>query len=119
MLNKFLSFGLVGTFAVLAPMPLQASGGGGGGGGGYSGGGFSAPSGPSVPRDPNAGAYSRGQSQFKKMITCKKCAYPQGVHDSVTASKIAKRARSGEFKLSEKQQSDLMVFLQRRYGVTS
>ena len=117
MLNKFLGLAVAGAIVVLAPMPLQASGSGGGGGGFGSGSGsFSTPSGPS---DPFAGAYSRGKSHFKKRITCKTCAFPDGVHDGVTAGKVVKRIRSGEFQLNEKQRSDLMVFLQRRYGVTA
>lgn len=115
MLNKFLGLALAVTIVVLAPMPLRASG---SGGGGYGSGSGSYPA-PSTPRDPYADAYSRGKSQFKKRITCKTCAYPEGVHDSVTAGKVAKRASLGEFQLNEKQRRDLMIFLQRRYGVTA
>lgn len=114
MIDMFLRVWLFGSIALLASAPVLASGSGSGGGGG------SYPSSsPSAPRDPYADAYSRGKSQFKKRITCKKCDYPQGVHDSVTAGKVAKRVSSGEFQLTEKQRSDLMIFLQRRYGVTA
>jgi hypothetical protein len=115
MIDMFLRVSLCGCIVLLAAAPVLASGSGSGGGGG---GGYPSSS-PSAPRDPYADAYSRGKSQFKKRITCKKCAYPQGVHDSVTAGKVAQRVSSGEFKLTEKQQSDLMIFLQRRYGVTA
>ena len=114
MIDTFLRVSLLGSIALLASTPVLASGSGSGGGGG------SYPSSaPSTPRDPYADAYSRGKSQFKKRITCKKCAYPQGVHDSVTAGKVAKRVSSGEFQLNAKQRNDLMIFLQRRYGVTA
>lgn len=115
MLNKFLGLALAAAIVVLSPMPLQASG---SGGGGYGSGSGSYPA-PSTPRDPYADAYSRGKSQFKKRITCKTCAYPEGVHDSVTAGKVAKRVSAGEFQLNEKQRSDVMIFLQRRYGLTA
>lgn len=114
MIDMFLRVSLLGSIALLASAPVLASGSGSGGVGGsyptYA---------PSAPRDPYADAYSRGKSQFKKRITCKKCDYPQGVLDSVTAGKVAKRVSSGEFQLTEKQQSDLMIFLKRRYGVTA
>ncbi len=116
MIDTFLRVSLLASIALLASTPVLASGSGSGSGGG---GGSYPSSAPSAPRDPYADAYSRGKSQFKKRITCKKCVYPQGVHDSVTAGKVAKRVSSGEFQLTEKQQSDLMIFLQRRYGVTA
>jgi hypothetical protein len=114
MTNKFLNLLLLCSTALLASAPTLASGSGGGGGGSY--GNYPV---TSEPRDPFADAYSRGKSQFKKRIICKTCAYPRGVNDSVTAGKVAKRISAGEFQLSENQRSDLMIFLQRRYGVTA
>jgi hypothetical protein len=115
MVDRFLNLSLIGSIALLASAPALASGSGGGGyvsgGGGYSQ--------PSTARDPYADAYARGKSQFRKRIACKTCAFPQGVHDSVTAGMITKRVRSGEFRLTEQQRSDLMIFLQQRYGVPS
>jgi hypothetical protein len=110
MIRKVLTFSLIVSVAILASAPTFASGSGGGGYGNYPE--------SSAPRDPYAEAYSRGKSQFKKRIICKTCPYPKGVHDSVTADMIAKRVRSGEFGLNEKQANDMMIFLQRRYGVT-
>ncbi len=112
MIGIFFRVSLLSSFALVASVPVIASGSSGGGG--------SYPSStPSAPRDPFADAYSRGKSLFKKHITCKKCDYPQGVNDSVTASKVAKRISSGEFQMNAKQRSDLMIFLQRRYDVTA
>jgi hypothetical protein len=103
---------LLGSALLLAPISAVASGSGGGGGGGN----YPA---PSAPRDPYADAYARGKSQFKKRITCKKCEYSQGVHDSVTAGKVAMRVKAGEFQLTEKQRGDVMIFLRQRYGITA
>jgi hypothetical protein len=113
MFNRLLRASLFGGIMLLASVAGLASGSGSGGGGSYS-----LPS-SSTPRDPYTDAYARGKSQFKKRITCKTCAYSDGVHDSVTAGKIAKAVRSGAFQLTEKQQGDLMIFLQRRYGVAA
>jgi hypothetical protein len=115
MIRQIIGLALASGALLLTPVPALASG---SGGGGYGGGGGSYPA-PSAPRDPYADAYSRGKSQFKKHITCGKCAYPEGVHDSVTAGKVARRVRAGEFSLNEKQRGDLMIFLQRRYGITA
>jgi hypothetical protein len=101
---------LLGSALLLAPISALASG-SGSGGGNYPV--------PSAPRDPYADAYARGKSQFKKRITCKKCEYSQGVHDSVTAGKVAMRVKAGEFQLTEKQRSDVMTFLRQRYGITA
>jgi hypothetical protein len=37
----------------------------------------------------------------------------------VTAGKVAKRVKAGEFQLNEKQRADVMIFMERRYGVTA
>jgi hypothetical protein len=100
---------------IAAPTAAVASG---SGGGGYGSGGSSYPL-QQIPRDPYADAYARGKSQFKKRITCKKCEFSEGVHDSVTAGKVAKRVKAGEFQLNEKQRADVMIFMERRYGVTA
>ena len=119
MIEKILAYALVGGAVLLTPISLHASGSGGGGGGGYGGGGYGGASYPSssTPRDPYAESYARGQSQFKKHIICKKCQYSQGVHESVTASEVAKRVKAGEFQLTQQQRADMMIFLQNRYGV--
>lgn len=119
MVKKFLSLAAMSAAIILTSTPAFASGSGGGGysGGGYSGGGISS-SPQRAPRDPYASSYARGQSHFKKHIICKKCGYPKGVLDSVTASKIAQRVKAGEFNLNDTQRGDMMVFLQRRYGIT-
>ena len=108
--NIMLSLGL----AALAISGPAAASGSGGFGGGFGGSGIS---GPDTPRDPYADAYARGKSHFKKRIACKQCAYPDGVNDSVTAAKVAKRIRAGEFGLTDAQRNDLLVFLQRRYEI--
>jgi hypothetical protein len=115
MAMKYLGFVLAGSLVGLTPMPLHASGSGGSGGAGYS---SSFPE-VSAPRDPFADAFLRGKSHFKKRITCKTCAFPQGIADNATAAKLAERVKSGEFGLDARQQADLMVFLNRRYGVTA
>jgi hypothetical protein len=115
MIKNKLGLALLGTVFSMASMPALASG-SGGGGYGSGGGSYSA---PSAPRDPYADAYARGKSQFKKQITCKKCEFPQGVHDSVTAGKVAKRIKAGEFAFNDRQRQDVMIFLQKRYGIVA
>jgi hypothetical protein len=111
MLKKTMVSAILGASLITAPTAVFASG-----SGGYGGGSGSYPE-QRAPRDPYADAYARGKSQFKKHITCKKCEFSQGVHDSVTAGKVAKRVRAGEFQLNEKQRADVMIFIERRYGI--
>jgi hypothetical protein len=121
MIKKAFGYVMVVSAVAFTSVTALASGSGGGGygsgGGGYGSGGGSYPA-PSAPRDPFADAYARGKSHFKKQITCKKCEFPQGVHDSMTAEKVAKRIKAGEFAFNAKQRQDVMIFLQKRYGVT-
>jgi len=105
---------IMATMAVLAvSAPALASGSGtrGGGGGGFSGGGFS------QQRDPAKEAYRRGFKLFKKRITCKKCAYPKGVRDTVTAKQVAQGVRDGKFKLKSNERDLVLYFLSDRYSV--
>jgi hypothetical protein len=113
MFKKSIVSAIVFVSVITAPTATFASG-----SGGYGSAGGSFPE-QRAPRDPYADAYARGKSQFKKRITCKTCEFSQGVHDSVTAGKVAKRVKSGEFQLSAAQRADVMIFLQRRYGITA
>lgn len=115
MIKMILGAALMSGTLVMAATSASASGSGGGGGYGSGGGGYS---GPSTPHDPLADAYARGKSHFKKHVTCKKCEFPQGVNDSITAGKLAKRISAGEFSFTPRQRQDVMLFLQKRYGVT-
>jgi hypothetical protein len=110
-ISKAIGMAVLGSTFAMASVSASASG-----SGGYGSGGGSYPS-TSTPRDPLADSYARGKSQFKKHITCRKCEFPQGVHDSVTADKVAKRIKAGEFAFNDKQRQDVMIFLQKRYGV--
>jgi hypothetical protein len=83
-----------------------------------SGGGSFPSSFPSEPRDPMADFYARGKRQFKQKIVCKACAFPQGVKDAAIAGIVAERVKAGDFNLDERQRQDVMIFLQKRYGVT-
>lgn len=104
------------TAAALAvSAPVVASG--GGGGGGFSGSGSSGSSSSRTPRSPAKADFSRGKSYFKKYITCKKCSYSNGVNDSVTAEKVAKKVRSGEISVKEKHKRQLLFYISRRYRI--
>lgn len=111
--NRVYRLVLAGSLLGLSPAPSLASG--SSGDYGRVGDGFSS---LSVPRDPFEDAFLRGRSQFKKRITCKTCAYPEGIRDKASAARLAERVRSGDFELDARQRADVMIFLQRRYGVT-
>lgn len=97
--------------AILSAAPALASG---TSGGGYRGdiGAF-----PSPPLyDPAAEAYSRGKAMVSRRITCKKCAYPEGVKDMPTAQKVAASVRAGEFALKPADREQVLYYLSRRFG---
>lgn len=71
---------------------------------------------PTVPRDPEAEAYSRGKSLVSRKITCKKCENPNGVKDTPTALNVAARVRAGEFKLKPHERELVLYYLSRRFG---
>lgn len=100
----------VSVFVLTAMLAAPAALASGTSGGGTSG------SGPSIPRDPAAEAFSRGKSMFKKRIACKKCAYSEGVEDTPTAQKVAARVRAGEFELKSAEREQVLYYLSRRFG---
>lgn len=114
-MKQQISNAILAFAALVATTPALASGSGSGGGGGYGGGGFY-PQGGLI--DPADAAYSRGQSHFRKRISCKTCPHPKGVSKDVGASEIAAKVRAGEFGFSVDQRADVMFYLKRRYGVT-
>lgn len=97
------------TVALTAPSALAS---------GTSDGGYSSGSGfyPSTPRDPAAEAYSRGKSMVSRRISCKKCAFPDGVKDKPSAIKVAERVRAGEFDLKPAERELVLFYLSRRFA---
>jgi hypothetical protein len=104
-MKKGLALAVIVSLVAFASMSAFASG--------ISGGSYPA------PRDPLADSYARGKSQFKKHITCKKCEFPQGVEDSLTAAEVARKIKAGEFSLNDKQRQDVLIFLEKRYGAAA
>lgn len=95
------------------PVFASGSGGGGSGGGGYGSG---IGTYPSTTRDPAAEAFTRGKSMVARRISCKQCAYPEGVKDTPTAQKVAERVRAGEFDLKPREREQVIYYLSRRFG---
>jgi hypothetical protein len=71
---------------------------------------------PSAPFDLPDDSYARGKAQFKKYIACKKCEFPRGVPDNLTARDVAKRVKAGAFPFNDTQRQDVMIYLEKRYG---
>ncbi len=83
---------------------------------GTSGGSFGTGSYPILPHDPAAEAFARGKAMVRKHISCKKCAYPEGVQDTPTAQKVAGRVKAGEFALKPADREKILYYLSRRFG---
>ena len=101
---------VLAAIAVAIATPALASG----GGGGYSSGGYS---GGSQTRDPRAAAFSKGKKQFRKSITCKKCAYKGGFTDGKTAREVAAKVKAGAFNLNASQRQSVLYYMAERYSI--
>jgi len=114
---KLIAAALVIAVSIPVTTPVFASGGGGGGGGFGSGGGFGQQRAPRIKLSPEQRAFQRGQREFRKSVSCKKCAYPRGVTATKTANEVVTKIKNGQIKVKPKRKQDLLYYLSQRYRV--
>lgn len=109
------------AISVAAPISTPAfASGGGGGGGGFSGSGSGSFGQSRAPRlTPEQRSFQRGQREFKKAVSCKKCAYPKGITATKVANEVVAKVKNGSIKVKDSRKKDLLFYLSRRYRVST